>query len=171
MTTKNRYVVPDQTVELSRRTIGRQLLIGPQAIVRQIFGYLLAEAARKHKLPLHYVVLMANHYHILATDIAAAYPDFMRDLNSWFAQAMNCLLSRNDKFWTGKEYQPLFPQEDVDIEARLEYLIANPLAANLVAFLRDYPLFQTRPARTSVGTSRSAGPRSRTSTTRLAGRR
>ena len=32
VTTKNRYVVPDQTVELSRRTIGRQLLIGPQAI-------------------------------------------------------------------------------------------------------------------------------------------
>ena len=40
----------------------------------------------------------------------------MRGLNSWFAQAMNCLLSRNDKFWTGKEYQPLFPQEAVDIE-------------------------------------------------------
>ena len=145
MTTKNRYVVPDTNVELCRRTIGRQLLIGPQCIVRQTFLYCLAEAARKHKVPLYYVVLMANHYHILAKDMLGLYPAFMRDLNSWFAKAMNSLLGRSDKFWSGKPHQPLFPQEDADFEARLRYLMENPLKANLVAFLKDYPLYITRP--------------------------
>ena len=104
---KVRNVVPDQTVELSRRTIGRIMLIGADAETRQIFLYCLSEAAKKHKIALFFVVLMANHYHALARDLLGLYPAFMRDLNSWFAKAMNCKLRRSDKFWSGRPHQPL----------------------------------------------------------------
>ena len=69
----------------------------------------------------------------------------MRDLNSWFAKAMNCKLRRSDKFWSGRRHQPLFPQDAEDVAARLQYLMENPLKANLVSRLKDYPLFITRP--------------------------
>ena len=85
------------------------MLIGADAETRQIFLYCLSEAAKKHKIALFFVVLMANHYHALARDLLGLYPAFMRDLNSWFAKAMNCKLRRSDKFWSGRPHQPLVP--------------------------------------------------------------
>ena len=145
MATPPREVVPGRNIELSRRTHGRMLALLPTALIRQTILYLLALCAERHGVTLYAMVVMFNHYHLLANDADGAFPAFMMDFNSMLARALNAILGRDDSLWSADGYQPLFPQSAASVLDRLRYIYGNPLEANLVSRLADYPHLLIRP--------------------------
>ena len=145
MTTTPRHVVAGCSVSLSRRTHGRRLMIAPDHETRENFQYELALTALRTNTAPYFATLLGSHYHIDGYDTDGNYPTFMQGLNSGFAKAMNKKLDRHDSFWSGDGYQPCFPQDADDVLRRIEYNMANPLTADLVSRLDDYPYYQTHP--------------------------
>ena len=145
MTTKPRHVVPGRSVSLSRRTHGRRVMIAPDHETRENFLYEMALTASRTQTKPYFATLLGTHYHFDGFDSDGNYPSFMQGLNSGFAKAMNKKLDRHDSFWSGDGYQPCFPQDANDVLRRIEYNMSNPLAADLVSRLDDYPYYQTHP--------------------------
>ncbi len=143
--TPPRQILPDQNFEICTRTIGRILALSPIPAVRQLFLYVLGVASQRYAISLHLLVVMANHYHLAGRDNDGRLPDFMTYVNSTLARALNCLHGRDDKFWSGDGYHLLRPQTANDLLARADYILGNPMTADLVARLDDYPGLVIRP--------------------------
>ena len=140
-----RQILGGQTFEVISRCISRLFLLAPSHEVTQTFLYVLGHYARKHGITLYALVLMANHYHLLGLDKPGNLPHFMRDLNSFVARVLNHRHGRDDKFWSGDGYHIVRPINPEDVWARLMYITANPINADLVARTQDYPGFVTTP--------------------------
>ena len=120
-------------------------MIAPDHETRENFQYELALAAQRTNTTLFFATLMGNHHHVDGHDNDGSYPELMQGVNSSFAKAMNKKLDRHDSFWSGDGYQPCFPQDGDDVLLRIAYNMHNPLAADLVSRLDDFPYYQTHP--------------------------
>ncbi len=59
---------------VTRRTVGRQFLLRPDAWVREAFGYVLAVAAARHGVGVIAAVAMSNHEHLVVWDRRGCLP-------------------------------------------------------------------------------------------------
>lgn len=82
---------------------------------------------------------MITHYHLAGFDALGLLPEFQRYFNSLFARALNCRQGLDDKLWSGDSYHLVRPQCAHDLRRRLAYILANPVAADLVARAADFP--------------------------------
>ena len=121
------------------------LALLPTAQVRQLILYLLFLCAQRHGVTLYAMVVMFNHYHLLGNDRSGAFPAFMQDFNSMLAKALNVILVRKGKLWSGDGFVPTYPQSSASMLDRLRYIYGNPLEANLVSRVDDYPHLLIRP--------------------------
>ena len=137
--TPPRQICAGQTFEITSRTIERAFFFAPTGVITQLFMFLLGVYAKRRGIILYGVVLMSNHYHLLGLDVLGNLPDFVRDLNSIFARALNVLHDRDDKIWSGDGYHLVRPINPEDVMHRMVYLAANPAAAGLVNRAEEYP--------------------------------
>ena len=79
--TQPRFVVPGDTVMVTRRTLRRHHLFRPDPAIRQLYLYTLAVCARKYDVLVHAVTLMSTHEHLVVTDTQGQLPDFLRRLH------------------------------------------------------------------------------------------
>src|SRR5690606_41410128 len=74
--TKPRCVLPGVVYLLTRRCSERRFFLLPDAVVTQVFEYLLGLLSKEYGIQIHAYVVMSNHYHLVVTDIKGRLPDF-----------------------------------------------------------------------------------------------
>ncbi|MNZ94703.1 Transposase IS200 like protein [compost metagenome] len=85
-------------------------------------------------------VLMPDHLHCLIELDDMSLDDYMQQLKSRTAIALNRAMGRTGKVWQSG-YHDHALRRDEDLKAAARYLVANPLRAGLVKSVRDYPFW------------------------------
>ena len=137
--TEARKIEAGTTYLITRRSLRRHFLFRPDRRMRRLFTYVLAVCAERHGVQVHGAVLMSNHEHLVVTDVRGVLPDFLRDLHRLVALGTKTLRGWEGAAWDGR---PTGCVELVTAEAvveKLAYAIANPVAAGLVRFAREWP--------------------------------
>ena len=139
MATPPRNIQPGALVEVSRRTIAGFFLLTAHKLVLQTFLYLLAIYTTRFGIKLVGAVMMLNHFHLLMIDEEGNTPSFMQIFDSMLAKFLNRFHKREGTVWCANGYTPLTPVSPQAQLDRFRYLLNNPLAANLIERLKDYP--------------------------------
>ncbi|PRP91592.1 transposase [Enhygromyxa salina] len=109
----------------------------PTEKVTKILMFTLAYTSSKFDVSIHEVVYMSNHFHLLLTAHTKCLPDFMEQLNSLTARALNALRGT-----TGtnieKGYNCVEPQDPEKLLEHAVYTLANPCASDLVTKARHW---------------------------------
>jgi len=147
--TAPRQVLPGTTYLVTRRCLQRGFLLRPSPLTNDIVGYLLAVAARRYDIQVHAYCVLSNHLHLVVTDPTARLPAFSQFFNSLVARAVNASLGRWETFWAPRSYSAVALATPEDIVAKAAYVLANPVAAGLVATARRWPGLWSSP--TSIG--------------------
>jgi putative transposase len=143
--TAPRQILPGTTYLITRRCTQREFLLRPSALTNAIFLYVLALAAQRTGVIIHAFCLMSNHVHLILTDLYGRLPEFEHFLDGTAARALNVALGRSQALWDDAGYSAVAlatPEAVIDSTA---YVLANPVAAGLVADGRDWPGLWSNP--------------------------
>jgi hypothetical protein len=132
--------------KITRRCLGRVLLLAPQQSAKQLrdfVGYCLAYAAARYGIQIHASLWMSNHHHTDITDPDGNLVEFKQLLHSLIARGRNAQLGRQDSFWSGDEACDTWQPTDDDSLGDLVYTLTNPVKDGLVKWARLWPGFTT----------------------------
>jgi REP element-mobilizing transposase RayT len=104
-----------------------------------VFLYVLAVAAERFGIQVHAFCVLSNHFHLVVTDPQARLPAFHQFLDALVARALNASLGRWEAFWAPNSYSAVRLASPEDILDKAAYVLANPVAAGLVASGREWP--------------------------------
>jgi hypothetical protein len=82
---------------------------------------------------------MSNHHHLVVTDTRGLLPVFLRELHRLTAKAINASQGRWENLWSAEPCNAVRLVTDDDIEDKIAYVIANPVAAGLVETPEEWP--------------------------------
>jgi putative transposase len=82
---------------------------------------------------------MSNHHHLVVTDPRGLLPDFLRDLHRLTAKAMNAAQGQWENLWAAEPCNVVRLVTDEDVEEKVAYVAANPVAAGLVRRPEEWP--------------------------------
>jgi REP element-mobilizing transposase RayT len=99
----------------------------------------LAEAAARFNIGLIAWCVMSNHYHAVVHDPDGVLPEFLEHLHKMVAKTLNARWGRWENFWSTEETCVTRLVSDQDIFDAVVYVLANPLAADLVDRYADWP--------------------------------
>ena len=136
-----RRIAPAETYLITRRCYQRTFRLRPCAQTNRIFMYCLALALQKTNVVLHAVCVMSDHHHLVVTDTSGRLPDFLRELHRLTAKAMNALQGQWENLWSAESCNAVRLATDDDIIDKIAYVVANPVAAGLVARPGEWPGF------------------------------
>jgi putative transposase len=142
---KPRKIEKGTTYLLTRRCTQRKFLLTPSAIVTQVFLYCLGYAAKKFGILVHAVCVMANHYHLVITDVHGTLPRFAHWLHEFIAKCLNIHYDREESFWAPGPYSAVELTDDNDLIAKVVYALQNPVQAGLVGTSEAWPGICSRP--------------------------
>jgi REP element-mobilizing transposase RayT len=134
-----RRIVIGETYLVTRRCAQRAFRLRPCAETNDIFLYCLAFAARRTGVRVHAACVMSNHHHLVVTDVRGVLPVFLRELHRLTAKAMNALQGQWENLWSAQPCNAVRLVTDEDIEDKIAYVVANPVAAGLVNAAEDWP--------------------------------
>lgn len=137
--TPPRRVIPGMTVFVTHRCSERRFFLRPCRATNDIVRFALANSAKRYGVRLHAFCVLSDHMHLVLTDVEGRLPDFMRDLDSLIARAVNASLGRVEGFWSTEGYLFVEPATPSDVFAKIVYVLANPVAAGLVSRAADWP--------------------------------
>ena len=118
------------------RTNNQTFRFDKRPITRIVFKA-LAETHEKYNLLIHHVVLMANHYHIIATATEENLSAAMQYLNSRVAVRFNKHTGRSGHLW-GDRYKSCIIDTDEYYLACVRYVYRNPKRAGAVTQVEEY---------------------------------
>jgi len=140
-----RRVVAGTTYLLTRRCAQRCYFLRPSPLVTDLFGYLLAWAAKESGILVHAALVHVNHVHLVVTDPDARLPVFMHALNSLLARALNHEYGRSENFWAPGSYSAVeLPSED-EVLDKILYVHTNVTKDGMVSDPSHWPGFLTQP--------------------------
>ncbi len=145
--TAPRQVLPGASYLVTRRCSERRFLLRPSTATHPMFLFILAVAAKRFDIRLHAFCVLSNHFHLVLTDPRANLPAFSRYLDSLVARATNASLGRWEHFWAPSSYSAVVLKTPQDVLAKMAYVLANPVAAGLVAHGREWPGLWSAPER------------------------
>jgi REP element-mobilizing transposase RayT len=134
-----RRVVPGETYLITRRCYQRTFRLRPCLETSQIFLYCLAFAAERTGVVLHACCVMSNHHHLVVTDTRGVLPDFLRELHRLTAKAMNAWQGQWENLWAAEPCNAVRLVTDEDVDDKIAYVVANPVAAGLVEQPEQWP--------------------------------
>ncbi|HYD41879.1 MAG TPA: transposase, partial [Anaeromyxobacter sp.] len=137
--TAPRRMVNDATYLVTRRCTQREFLLSPSALTNLVFKFVLAAAAARHRILIHAVCVMSDHFHLVVTDRGATLPAFSQLLDGVIAKALNALHGRWENFWAPGSYSAVELLTPEDIVEKVAYTLANPASADLVEHGRQWP--------------------------------
>ena len=116
----------------------------PAPFMREILLGLFARAVKLYPVTISDLIVMGNHFHLLAvTDKIANLDQFMRFLKTESAHAINRLLGKvKGAVWEEGYDSPVVLDLDA-LKDKLVYLYTNPQRANLVDSIEQYPNFSS----------------------------
>ncbi|HDL52985.1 MAG TPA: hypothetical protein ENH32_03335 [Proteobacteria bacterium] len=104
----------------------------------KLFFRAVVQSTKKYNLLVHHIVLMNNHYHIIATATEKNLHRAMQYINSRVAVRYNKLTGRSGHLW-GDRYKSCIVSTDEYYTACVRYIYRNPIEAGMVDDLKDYP--------------------------------
>jgi REP element-mobilizing transposase RayT len=122
-------------------------LLRPSKTTNDLFGYILAVAAKRHSIELHAYCVLSNHFHLVLTDPEGRLPAFEQYLDSLVARSFNALYGRWDYFWTSGSYSAVALITPQDVLEKMTYVLANPVEAGLVRRAKEWPGLWSAPKR------------------------
>ena len=118
------------------RTNNRSFRFNQRQVIR-IFFQALKETHEKYNFLIHHVVLMSNHYHIIATATEENLHRAMQYLNSRIAVLYNKHVGRSGHLW-GDRYGSCIIETDEYYLACVRYIYRNPKRAGMVDDLEEF---------------------------------
>ena len=134
-----RRVVPGETYLVTRRCYQRTFRLRPSTETNGIFLYCLAFAADRTGVQVHAACVMSNHHHLVVTDVHGVLPIFLRELHRLTAKAMNASQGQWENLWAAEPCNVVRLVTDEDVDDKIAYVVANPVAAGLVRRPQDWP--------------------------------
>jgi len=95
--------------------------------------------AEKYAIQIHAICVLSNHYHLTHTDPYGLIVEFERDANSFISRAINCAHGDFESMWSRSPSSRVECLEPADLVGKIAYTMANPVAARLVKFGRNWP--------------------------------
>ena len=118
------------------RTNNRSFRFHQRPVIRIVFAA-LKETHEKYGLLVHHVVLMSNHYHIIATATEENIHRAMQYLNSRIAVRYNKHVRRSGHLW-GDRYRSCIIDTDEYYLSCVRYIYRNPIRARMVNRLEEF---------------------------------
>src|SRR5260370_29674575 len=134
-----RRIVAGETYLISRRFHNLTCRLRPCPQTNRIFLYCLAFAAERTGVLVHATCVMSNHHHIVVTDRHGVLPNFLRELHRLTAKAMNASQGQWENLWAAEPCNVVRLVTAEDIEDKIAYVAANPVAAGLVKQPEQWP--------------------------------
>jgi hypothetical protein len=118
--TRPRRILPGTTSLVTRRCSERRFFLRPSRATNEILLYVLAVKVKRHGILLHALCALSNHLHLVLTDVEGRLPDFMRDVDSLVARAVNASLGRFEGFWADdSSYSSVEPLDPSDVVSKI----------------------------------------------------
>ena len=137
--TQPRFVLPGDTVMITRRTLRRHHLFRPDPAIRQLYLYTLAVCANRFGILVHAVTLMSTHEHLIVTDTKGQFPLFLRELHRLVSLGTKVLRKWEGPTWDHEQTSVVRLLTDQAIVEKLAYVMVNPVQAGLVRHAREWP--------------------------------
>jgi len=118
------------------RTNNRSFRFNQRQVIRIVFQA-LKETIEKYNLLVHHVILMGNHYHIVATTTEENLHRAMQYFNSRVAVRYNKHVGRSGHLW-GDRYRSCIIDTDDYYLACVRYIYRNPIRAGIVKDLEEF---------------------------------
>ena len=118
------------------RTNNRTFRFDQRQVTRIVFQA-LKETIEKYNLLVHHLILMSNHYHIIATATEENLHRAMQYFNSRVAVRYNKEVGRSGHLW-GDRYQSCIIDTDEYYLAAVRYVYQNPKRAKMVDDLEEF---------------------------------
>lgn len=140
-----RRIEPGMTVMITRRTQQRTHLFRPDEAMNELYLYLLAVLSHRHGVLVHGVTLMSTHEHLVVTDVRGCLPRFLAELHRMVALCVKVLRKWDGEVWDGGKTSVVELRTRQAVIEKLAYIAANPVAAGLVRYAKDWPGITTLP--------------------------
>ena len=131
-----RVIQTELPYHLVCRTNNRTFRFDQRQITRIVFKA-LKETHEKYNFLIHHVVLMSNHYHIIATATEENLHRAMQYFNSRVAVRFNKHVGRSGHLW-GDRYGSCIIDTDEYYLACVRYIYRNPKRAGMVTDLEEF---------------------------------
>lgn len=127
-------------VEITTRTVGARYLLKPSDELNEAIVGVLARAQRFYDVPLHALIFMNNHFHLLiSVEDACQMARFMNYVNGNLATEAGRFNDWNERFW-GRRYQGIIvSNEEQEQYARLRYILSHGCKEGIVAKPQEWP--------------------------------
>ena len=145
LVTQPRLIAPGAVYLVTRRALRRHHLFAPDPRMDRIFRYVLAIAAQRTGVRVHAAVLMSTHEHLVVSDPEGCLPRFLHYLHRHVALATKALRKWEGAIWDHEATSVVELRTPHSVIEKIAYVIANPVAAALVARAKDWPGVTTRP--------------------------
>ncbi len=134
-----RQVIPGSFYKITRRCTQRQCLLHPNPVTNEIFLYCLAEAAQRFDIEVMLPTALSNHHHTDIFDRHGNVIPFVEHFHRLLAKSMNAYLGRSENFWSSEQVSIVRIEDPADVIDKLVYTALNPVAADLVERVADWP--------------------------------
>jgi REP element-mobilizing transposase RayT len=124
---------------ITRRCSERRFFLRPDRDTNNAFVYCLGLAARRANVQVLFVVAMSNHYHAGIHDPDGNFPVFAEHFHALLARCQNAHLGRFEAFWSSDPTSAVRLVEPSDLLDKMFYAYSNPVAADLVDTVEDWP--------------------------------
>ena len=135
-----RYFPPHTLVEVTNTTFQNRYLLRPSKKLNDRFLGVLGLAQAKHAMPICGVVVLSNHFHLLAIPRDPKHlADFMEFLNTNLSKEVGRLRGWKGKLWHDRYHLvPVSDEEKAQVQ-RLHYLLGAGVKEFLVDNVAQWP--------------------------------
>ncbi len=147
--------LPGRFYLITRRCERREFRLRPDEDMKAAITVVMADACERYGVILVALVVMGNHYHAVVYDPDGLVSEWMRDVHGQLARFGNLVHERRSHFWDAQEGNAIELKGLKTVADAVGYVMANPVAAGLVASPSAWPGLKTRVE--DIGTER--GPR------------
>ena len=130
---------PDYVVLITIRTIGSRLwFVNNRKFEQRVLAF-LAKYQQLYGVQIFAIVIMGNHYHLLARFPNCNRAAFLRSFNSMFARLATRHIPgfRDGSLWARRARVQVVPNSD-DVANTFPYVVLNPIASGLCKNLSEF---------------------------------
>lgn len=138
MARRIRYQDPNHFYLVTNRCFQARYLLRPDRACNEILRGCLARYAAVHAIELVCFVFMGNHFHLILRAPNRNLHLFMRDFQREIARRINMLRGRTGTMFPRRyAAEPIL--DDAAMQQKINYVLNNPVRANLVTHLEHWP--------------------------------
>ncbi|WP_437621310.1 transposase [Sorangium sp. So ce1151] len=134
-----REINPGATYLITRRVLRRHFLFRPDRAINQFLVYALAVSARRYGVEVHALCAMSTHLHLVVTDVQGVLPRFLQFFHRVVALGTKVLRKWEGPVWDHEATSVVRLLTRAAVVEKIAYVLANPVAAGLVAYAREWP--------------------------------